>query len=603
MNNEEIDQKVQKDAEKDAKKAKALVGVAATVAGGGVPGYMAYKKFADSQLGNKSFQKFGEANSKINNRALLKSRNMNNFAPMQNNEGEAKEQEESEPNELAPSVDRPNELGNPSSELEKNSDELESNEDKKKSKGKNKAGGLFNKNKDDKKGLSFKTKITIFGVLAAFIVLILMGFTMVYGKDFAMLDLTQALYKPTSKSSSGKSFNNTYTDEEIQNGLLYVGDFRTSDLERYVSGNGVRFISNSTADYNWLAAEGRSRVLSTISAEDAKIKFVVFNLGLYDLENADKYYNIYNSIAASSNKVHIIFMSVNPVKDKQTKIPGVTNSKITKFNNTIFSKMKEDYIDTYSSVKLTNSPDGVSFDEATYRSIHAMVLKYIKENYKKSLSFALDEYPHGTEGTELLHGNIITLIGQDNYDDIDGAVKDAVSEGRCMKETSAAVGISLAYGLYQLGYRLPYYWNGGHDMHQIEGIGQAYVDYLGVDKILGNNVESSCSDTTCYSYYGYDCTGFINWVVSTAMGKDVSCSLDGWESRSSRISLEEAEPGDIILTDGHAILVVENKGDYLQTLESTGGNNGLIFRTYNSGEISSIGGRVKSLSPFFESGC
>ncbi len=565
---------------------------------GGALGASAVKAFSKSNLGKKTFDKAGTTLDRMDNLAKHPLGIVNPYQNKDENENE----NESENNK--PELDN-NELNN-SNELTK-SDELKNTQDDEKDK-----GNLLDKLKDRKKsdsdqnlldnfGKGFGKKLRLYLIIALgfFFLLFLIFFVIAYGKDNAILDLTGTIYKPTDKGTSS-GVNAGYSTAYIEKSMLYVGDERTLDMQQYIKSTSVQFIGEEKADYNWLISKGKSLINSKVNEENSEVKYVIINLGLYDLDNADKYINIFNSLKGSNDKITYIFMSVNPVLDN--KVPSSMNStRINNFNNRLRAKLGDNFVDTNTSIKTSfTSSDGIKYDGATYRTIHSTVLEHIKTYFRHGF---LAEYPHGTEGTQLLQDNIIKVIGQTAYDSINSAVKSGVQKsGICNKESSAIAGINLAYNLYELGYRVPYYWNGGHDMHDIGGT-SAYVDYKGVDKGLGSSVAQSCSDTTCYSHYGYDCTGFVNWAVSNAMGKDISTSLDGWFSRSAYISLEEAEAGDLILTDGHAILVIENKGNYLQTLESTGGDNGLIFRTYDNGELSSLGATVRSLTPYFEQEC
>ncbi len=542
---------------------------------GGKLGGVAVKTFSKTNLGKNTFNKVGNAMDNVIKHPI------GIINSMPNNQESSHEElpQESELNN-----DLSNELDNQQENLKTNFLNNFTNKDS--TNGDAKGNLKLFKNK--------KIRIWIIIGVSVLLLFFLMIFAILLSKDHAMLDLTGSIYKPTSKGNSA-GVNAAYAKKNIEKALLYVGDDRVLDMKENLDASTVRFIGSEKANYDWLASTGRSEINNEINSE-TPVKYVVIALGLYDLDNVDKYTNIFNSLA-SDESIHYLFMSVNPVDEK--KAPSeMTNAKINNFNSKLSVKISDKYIDTTEVVGSDfKSSDGIKYDAKTYKAIHEVVLSYLKANFSGGF---LDEYPHGTEGTQLLRTNIITALGQSDYDSLNSSVKTA--NGTCSKESAAIAGVNLAYGLYQRGYRLPYYWNGGHDMHDIGGV-SAYVDYNGVDKQLGSQVAQSCSDTTCYSNYGYDCTGFVNWAVSTSMGRDISTSLDGWFGRSAVISVDEAEPGDIILTSGHAILVIENKGDYLQTLESTGGDNGLIFRTYNGDEVNSIGGTVRSLSPFYDQEC
>ncbi len=561
---------------------------------GGKLGGAAVKAFSKTNLGKKTFEKAGNTLDRMD--SIVK-HPLGIVNPNANN----KEENSSNNSEL----DKPDELTNNDSLPNNN---IDSNDNKKDSKKNNSFLNNFKNNKKKNNegnlldfGKNFKKKIKLWAIIGSgfLVILLLIFLVVIFGKDNAILDLTGSIYQPTEKGNDGDVASG-YSIRYIEKSMLYVGDSRILDMQKYIQSNNVNFIGVENADYNWLISQGRALINSKINEEGSSVKYVIIGLGLYDLDNADKYVNLYRSLMSNNKKITYIFMSVNPVIDGKAP-SSMTNKRITNFNNRLKVKLGTNYVDTNTSIgRNFNSSDGIKYDGSIYRLIHSNILSYIREHFRHGF---LEEYPHGTEGTELLQDNIITVIGQSAYNNIDNAVKTGVEKsGICNKESSAIAGINLAYGLYELGYRVPYYWNGGHDMHDIGGE-SAYVNYHGVERYLGSSVAESCSPTTCYNHYGYDCTGFVNWAVSTAMGKDISTSLDGWFSRSTGISLGAAESGDLVLMEGHAILVIENKGDYLQTLESTGGNNGLIFRTYNAGELESLGASVYSLTPYFEQEC
>ena len=565
---------------KSTEAAKLAAETAATAYGGKLGG-TAVKAFSKTNLGQKTFNKVGNAMDSVIKHPI----GIVNPAANLINENNFNEE-----------MPRESELNN--------NNGLTSNNDLDSKKDNNNLLDNFKNKKNDKDNVNplgsfelFKSKkLRIYAIigLSVLLVFFVMFFAIIASKDHAMLDLTGSIYKPSSKGNGGAG----YSKKNIEKALLYVGDSRVLDMQNHIESNTVKFVGSENADYEWLANTGRSEINSKLNDGGTPVKFVVIGLGLYDLDNADKYVNIFNSLSSNSD-VNYIFMSVTPVNEEKAP-SSMTNAKINSFNSTISSKI-EKYVDTTSAVSSDfKTTDGIKYDTDTYRAIHELVLDYIKANFSGGF---LDEYPHGTEGTELLYDNIIKVIGQSEYDNLNNSVKSGVqNSGICSKESAAIAGVNLAYGLYQLGYRVPYYWDGGHRPITVNGE-QAYVDYTGVDSKLGEVAAPSCSSDTCYNHYGYDCSGFVNWAVSTSMARDVSVSLDGWVNRSTGISMDEAEPGDIITMSGHIILVIENKGDYLQTLESTGGNNGLIFRTYNNEEISSLGANVRSLSPFYEQEC
>lgn len=198
----------------------------------------------------------------------------------------------------------------------------------------------------------------------------------------------------------------------------------------------------------------------------------------------------------------------------------------------------------------------------------------------------------GTNGNNLLNVSLVSAIGTDNYNKLNEEIL-SIAKSSCNKETVAEVASALVKGVGEYGYRIPYYWGGGH----------SGTTYMGVDGNLGAQTGQSCSDTNCYYHAGYDCSGFVSWAVGNVLGRNFSMTTYGFLDISTPISWAEAGAGDILVSTGHIVLILQNNGDYFTTVESAGGNQGLIFSTYDQAKISSYGMQIKSMSNYFASNC
>ncbi len=199
----------------------------------------------------------------------------------------------------------------------------------------------------------------------------------------------------------------------------------------------------------------------------------------------------------------------------------------------------------------------------------------------------------GTDGLMPLTVSIVDAIGMDNYNKLNETVMAAASSNGCSKTSMANVASTLAKELGNYGYRVPYYWGGGH----------SGIFYMGVDKTIGAPTSTSCSDTNCYSHVGYDCSGFVSWAATMVLGKSVSMITNGFMDVSSPISFAEAGAGDILVSVNHIVLVLQNNGGTLLTIESAGNNVGVIFGTYDQARINSAGLQIKSMSNYFATNC
>ena len=435
------------------------------------------------------------------------------------------------------------------------------------------------KNKDNSflniKNILKKKKILLYGIIGAALLLFIMFFVAVVSKDFSMLDLTGSIYKPTSKG--GASGGSGSSIRQIEKSLLYVGDERILDMKEYIQSTTVKFIGHEKADYNWLSSTGRGQINNKIS-EDNQIKYVVINLGLYDLDNADKYINIMNSLISSNDKIKYLFMSIGPVREGQAP-KEMTRERINTFNNKMKNRLGERYIDITEAVGTNfTSSDGIKYDGTTYRAIHSAVLSYIKSTFSQGF---LDEYPDNTKAAPL-KTPIKNAIGEQKYLELNQKIKDSVNNyGKCTKEAVAAAGVTLVNTLYEYGYYIVYYYGGWHANAKFDPsmpVTDAFGTTIGPDH-YGRTI------------YGFDCSGFVSWAISTATGNMLNYTTESFYTTGNQISFDDVEPGDIITNNhGHILLIIGKKEDYIQVIEAVGddGGDALKFNSYTAEGISSM---------------
>lgn len=215
------------------------------------------------------------------------------------------------------------------------------------------------------------------------------------------------------------------------------------------------------------------------------------------------------------------------------------------------------------------------------------------DNGDSSSNIDVGDVTIGSDGLVPLTVSIVDAIGMNNYNTLNDKVMAASKSNGCSKVSMAKVASTLAEELSHYGYRVPYYWGGGH----------SGIFYMGVDKTLGAVTNVSCSDTNCYNHVGYDCSGFISWAATLVIGRNVSMITNGFMNVSTPISFEEAGAGDIIVSESHIILILQNNGSTFLTVESQGGNIGVIFGTYDQVRINSLGMQIKSMSNYFANNC
>lgn len=178
-----------------------------------------------------------------------------------------------------------------------------------------------------------------------------------------------------SDSDSDSSDKDSTEDKaKIDGRIIWVGDSRTVGMQQAIGGSDKNeWVCKTAEGYNWFVNTAIGSVNSKLKKDDT----IVFNLGVNDLGNVDKYVKKLNSLANGDWKKakKIIVMSVNPT-DSSKYSGGATNEAIKKFN----SKMKSGldgsikYVDTYSQIKGSmKTNDGLHYDKATYKSLYNIV--------------------------------------------------------------------------------------------------------------------------------------------------------------------------------------------------------------------------------------
>ena len=170
----------------------------------------------------------------------------------------------------------------------------------------------------------------------------------------------------------------------------------------------------------------------------------------------------------------------------------------------------------------------------------------------------------------LNNGSSIEEMNQFIYNNVEEAGKGT----RAGVVTAAVSFINYLYDNFNV--RIPYYWGGEYQ-------------YYGVNPNFGTEVEGYCSDTTCYYYLGFDCSGFVSWAIKNGgynIGRYTTYSFhDAFSQNSCSIKDETCvgQPGDLINTrDSHVQLIVAVDGESQKYIiaESTG-SYGVIMREYD----------------------
>ena len=190
--------------------------------------------------------------------------------------------------------------------------------------------------------------------------------------------VTKPTPKPTKKTikASKKVTKKTVVTKPKYTEYLFVGDSRTVGLDACVSGISSKAKVGAKVDY-------LQSILSDVTK--TRKKNVIFNFGVNDLGNINKYITVYKSLPKDFIKNNnVIIMSVNPTDGSKY---GSWNTDIDKFN----AKMKKNlpsgvkYLDTNSTLKKEgfSTRDGVHYKEVTYKRIAKLAFSFCGDSSRK----------------------------------------------------------------------------------------------------------------------------------------------------------------------------------------------------------------------------
>lgn len=211
-------------------------------------------------------------------------------------------------------------------------------------------------------GLPKSMKIKLYAIGIGVIFLLMIFITVFADQDIVNL---QATNNNINMSDKGGAIKNC-TAEQIENKLVMIGDSRTVGMQTAVNKENVVYIAEVGEGYNLL--ESKKTEIENYASDSNKV--LVFNLGVNDLVNIDKYINFYKELINNNSSAHIYFMSINPVDEAKEASNGysVKNSDIDNFNNKLKSSFSNKYVDINSSIQFDTS-DGLHYSNETYEEI------------------------------------------------------------------------------------------------------------------------------------------------------------------------------------------------------------------------------------------
>lgn len=169
--------------------------------------------------------------------------------------------------------------------------------------------------------------------------------------------------------------------------FIFIGDSRTVGMSKVVDISDyefVTFIAKSSEGFNWFSTTGLDKLEKRLTTTDLNYN-IIFNLGVNDLHNVNKYAELYNSLNEKYPQHNFFVASVNPEDEIKMKSHGykyVGNQYIEEFNNMLRENLNEDiiFIDSYEYLQKNgfDTKDGLHYTDE-YSKI---ILDYISNQIK-----------------------------------------------------------------------------------------------------------------------------------------------------------------------------------------------------------------------------
>ena len=210
---------------------------------------------------------------------------------------------------------------------------------------------------------------------------------------------------------------------------------------------------------------------------------------------------------------------------------------------------------------------------------------YGVDNFKSAKCAAAGNIDYGdytlsSDGHQILHEPLEDFLDDNgsSLEDFNKLIADNVEDaGFGTRAGVVAAAVTLIGELGDnYGVKVPYYWGGGH----YDGVVVGALGYWGSDPKC-----TTYANNQTYDYCGLDCSGFVPWAIKNGgfnIGQRLASDfykLDGAEKVTLRSGEAVLEPGDLLESDGHVVLVVaidESTSQYI-CAEASGNAQGVLF--------------------------
>lgn len=211
-----------------------------------------------------------------------------------------------------------------------------------------------------------------------------------------------------------------------------------------------------------------------------------------------------------------------------------------------------------------------------------------------SISNIEDSSLNGASGKKLSDGQTLNSLLSDAGVNLlsQTITSSAQNAGYGTGAAPAAAAQALIQSLLNNNIVIPYFWGGGHGLIS-----------TGANGNWGTSTYVSVGGhSTSYSYQplGLDCSGFVSWTLYNGGCKNFTpITAANFKLLGASTTFSAAKTGDILASNSHVILILENRGDSLLCAESS--TNGVVFSTHT--ESSLTGYKIVDMSNYYQLYC
>lgn len=185
------------------------------------------------------------------------------------------------------------------------------------------------------------------------------------------------------------------------------------------------------------------------------------------------------------------------------------------------------------------------------------------------------DYVLSSDGHQILHEPLSSFLESkgtslEEFNNLIASNVEDAGYGTRAGVVSAAVTLIAELG-NNYGVKIPYFWGGGHG-----------VIANGADGSWGSSACHTYANGNSYNYCGLDCSGFVPWAIYNGGFNISPLTTGGFQSLpgAQRVTLTDSailQPGDLLESSGHIVLIVGIEGNQYVCAEASGNTTGVLF--------------------------